>query len=45
MRKYQVLYEVAGRERASPWFDSRERAERALVIIRGKHGQAVIYMD
>jgi hypothetical protein len=45
MRKYQVLYEVNGREHASPWFTNRECAERALALIRAKHGPAVIYVD
>jgi len=45
MRKYQVLYMINGREHASPWFTSRERVERALHLIRAKHGPAVIYVD
>ena len=45
MRKYQVLYLVNGKEHATPWFMGRGRAERALEIIRAKHGRAVIYVD
>lgn len=38
MRKYQVLYLVDGVERASPWFKSRDRAGRAMKVIRAKYG-------
>lgn len=43
--RYAVLYVAGGKERRSPWFQSRNRAEQARRLITAKYGAAVVYVD
>lgn len=40
-----VLYTKGGIEHRTAWFSSRERARKALAIIKNKYGAAVLYVD
>lgn len=40
-----VLYLVNGKEKRSPWIHSLERGERALAILKARHGQAILFRD
>lgn len=42
---YRVFYLKDGRERRSPWFASRKRAQRALEVMKARYGRAIIYVD
>jgi hypothetical protein len=44
--QYCVLYLKGGKEKRTAWF-SRERAQKALAILRAKYGErnAICYMD
>ena len=46
-QRFCVLYLCAGKERRSPWFNSRERAARARRIIEKRVGEenTCIYVD
>ena len=44
--RFCIVYLVGGKERATPWLHSRERAALALEIVRRKYdANAVIYRD
>jgi len=43
--KFCVVYLDGLEEKRSAWFSSRERATRALAIIRARGHRAVIYRD
>lgn len=45
IRRFCVLYLRDGRERSSPWFNSRDRAHQAYDILAAKYGQAIIFVD
>ena len=40
-----ILYVKDGQEQRTPWFTCRDRAHRALRIVRRRYGSAVIYRD
>ncbi len=40
-----VVYMVNGKERRSPWLYSLERGERALAILKARHGRAILFRD
>jgi hypothetical protein len=45
MSRYTVIYLRAGREHRTAWFTSRERAGRALAVVR-RHGySAAVLVD
>lgn len=45
--RYCVLYLKDRREQATPWFSTRDRAQRALCVMRARYGaaSAIIYAD
>lgn len=45
MTKFCIVYLNQGRERCSPWFSSRDRACRALEVLKRRYGQAVLLRD
>ena len=45
IRKYSVVSLRNGKEHQSPWFSSKQNANKALGIIRAKGFKAVIYID
>lgn len=40
-----VLYLVNGKEKRSPWLYSLAHGERALAILKARHGQAILFRD
>lgn len=40
-----VVYVAHGKEKRTAWFSTRDRAQRALKVIRHRYSNGIIYVD
>ncbi|AVR89773.1 hypothetical protein [Thauera aromatica] len=45
IQRFRVLWLRDGKERKSPWFYSKERADQARDAMADKYGRAIVYVD
>lgn len=44
-RRAVVFTNRAGKQQRTAWFSTRDRAYRALAIIRARYGNGILYVD